>query len=160
MADGEAPGGAADVVDGPTFLGEHRHTLDDKGRLILPSAFREPFAQGLVITVGMDYCLALHPSAHWPRVLEGVRSLRTTDRRERMFARTLTAYAHPQEPDRQGRIAVPPRLREYAGLRREVAVVGADARVELWDAERWDAYREEAIRDFASTEQPFDLGMF
>lgn len=142
------------------FLGEFQHTLDSKGRLILPSAFREPLEDGLVITVGMDYCLTVHPRADWQRVLEGLRELRPTDERQRKFARVVTSLAHPGELDKQGRITIPNRLREYAMLERDVAVVGADSRVELWDAERWAAYRDEALSEFAATDTPLGEGVF
>ena len=142
------------------FLGEYQHTLDPKGRVILPSAFREQLEDGLVMTVGLDHCLTVHPTDDWEHVVEGLRALRTTDRRERKFARVMTASAHAEELDRQGRITIPARLREYAGLTKEVAVVGADSRIELWDAGRWDTYRQEAMADFADTDQPFGHGIF
>lgn len=140
------------------FLGEYQHTLDPKGRLILPSAFREELKDGLVMTVGLDNCLSLHPLADWQRVVEHLRALRTTDRRERMFARMMTSSAHAEEPDRQGRITIPARLRDYADLTKDVTVVGADARLELWQTQAWDSYRQSAMDDFANTDRPFDLG--
>ena len=144
----------------PLFLGEYRHTLDPKGRVILPKAFREALSEGLVMTVGMDHCLAIHPAGEWRRVVEGLRSLRSTDRRERMFARMITSSAHADHLDRQGRVTIPSRLRDYAGLDKDVTTVGADARVELWDTAAWEEYRDQAMRDFATTEQPFNLGIF
>lgn len=142
------------------FLGEFQHTLDSKGRLILPSAFREPLGDGLVITVGLDRCLTVHPRADWQRVLEGLRQLQHTDERQRRFARVVTSSAHPGELDRQGRITIPNRLREYATLDRDVAVVGADSRIELWNADRWAAYRDEAMNEFANTDTPLGDGVF
>ncbi|MFO8075490.1 MAG: division/cell wall cluster transcriptional repressor MraZ [Actinomycetota bacterium] len=142
------------------FLGEYQHTLDSKGRLILPSAFREQLEGGLVMTVGVDHCLTVHPQQEWDRVLAGLRSLRSTDRRERMFVRMMTSSAHPEQPDKQGRITIPQRLRGYASLDRDITVVGADERVELWDSARWERYREDAMREFAETDAPFDLGGF
>lgn len=142
------------------FLGEYQHTLDPKGRLILPAAFREQLQEGLVMTVGLDHCLAIHPLADWQRVIEGLRNLRTTDRRERMFARMITSSAHAETLDRQGRITIPARLRAYASLDKDVAVVGSDSRVELWDRAAWEAYRDQGMADFASTEQAFDMGIF
>lgn len=142
------------------FLGEFQHSLDPKGRVIFPSAFRERLQEGVVMTVGVDHCITVYPVADWQRVAEGLRRLRTTDRRERMFARMMTASAHPDALDRQGRATIPARLRGYAGLHKDVAVVGADDRVELWDAGRWEEYREQAMHEFAETEHPFDLGGF
>ena len=142
------------------FLGEYQHTLDPKGRVILPSAFRDELSEGLVMTVGLDHCLAVHPLSDWDRVVENLRSLRSTDSRERRFARMMLANAHPEELDRQGRVTIPARLRQYADLAKEVSVVGNDSRVELWDASRWEAYRDEAMADFAGTDQPFGAGIF
>jgi MraZ protein len=142
------------------FLGEYQHTLDPKGRVILPSTFREELGDGLVMTVGLDHCLTIHPLADWERVVEGLRNLRTTDRRERMFARIMTSSAHADALDRQGRVTIPARLREYASLVKDVTVVGADSRLELWDTSAWERYRDAAMADFANTEQPFDLGIF
>jgi MraZ protein len=126
--------------------------------LILPSSYREQLRDGLVMTVGLDHCLTIHPLADWQRVLEGLRSLRTTDRRERMFSRMMTSSAHADALDRQGRVTVPVRLREYASLERDVTVVGVDSRVELWSTPAWERYRDAGMADFADTERPFDLG--
>ena len=149
-----------DAVEGAMFLGEFQHTLDPKGRVILPSAFREQLRDGLVMTVGLDNCLTVHAVADWHRVVAGLRNLRSTDRRERSFARMITSSAHPDTPDRQGRITIPARLREYANLTKDVTVVGADARVELWDSSAWDTYRGQAMDDFANTDEAFNLGIF
>jgi MraZ protein len=142
------------------FLGEFQHSLDPKGRVIFPAAYREQLQEGLVMTVGVDNCIAVHPLDDWQRVVDGLRRLRTTDRRERMFARMMTSMAHADALDRQGRVTIPVRLREYAGLDRDVTVVGADTKVELWDAARWEQYRNQAMADFAQTDHPFDLGGF
>lgn len=112
------------------------------------------------MTVGMDNCLSVYPTADWERVVEGLRALRPTERRERMFARVMLSAAHPSELDRQGRVTIPSRLRDYAQLTKDVTVVGADARVELWDSPRWDAYRSEAMADFTATDESFGLGIF
>lgn len=140
------------------FLGEYQHALDEKGRLILPSAYREHLSEGLVMTMGLDHCLTIHPHADWQRVLAELRNFRSTDRRERAFVRMITSSAHPEELDRQGRVTVPPRLREYAGLRKDVTVVGADWKVEVWDTPTWESYRDQAMADFAATDRPFDVG--
>lgn len=142
------------------FLGEYSHQLDSKGRLILPAAFRAELSEGLVMTVGLDRCLTVYSRAEWQRVAEGLRALRSTDRRERAFARVLRSSAQPEELDKQGRITIPARLREYADLSTGVTVVGADGCIELWDTESWTAYRQSAMADFADTEESFGLGIF
>lgn len=147
-------------MDSGMFLGEYQHALDPKGRVIFPAAYREQLQEGLVMTVGVDNCITVHPVTDWQRVVDGLRRLRTTDRRERMFTRMMTSMAHPDELDRQGRITIPSRLRAYAGLERDISVVGADTKIELWDSARWDQYRDQAMADFAGTDLPFDLGGF
>ncbi len=146
------------VDTGALFLGEFQHTLDPKGRVILPSAFREALSEGLVMTVGLDNCLTVHPLADWRRLIAELRSLRTTDARERKFARMIRSQAHPDTLDRQGRVTIPARLRGYARLDKDVTVVGADARLEIWDTARWEAYRDEGMEEFAGTEHAFDMG--
>ena len=76
-----------------------------------------------------------------------------------MYARVVTSSAHPEVPDKQGRITIPPRLRAYAGLHKDVTVVGADSRVEIWDARAWDDYYSQAQEQFSATDQPFNSGM-
>lgn len=154
----EVDGAAEPADDGAMFLGEHRHTLDTKGRVILPSVFREQLQEGLVMSAWLDRCLTVHTLESWQRVRRHLRSLRSTDKRERQFVRMMTSSAHQDALDRQGRVTIPARLREYAGLGREVTVVGADTRLELWDSARWDEYRDQGMAEFADTEQPFDLG--
>ncbi|CAN5880080.1 division/cell wall cluster transcriptional repressor MraZ [soil metagenome] len=149
-----------EVSDAAVFLGEYQHTLDPKGRLILPSAFREALREGLVMTVAPDRCLAVHPAADWPRILASLRSLRFTDGHERSFSRAMTSTAHRETPDRQGRVTIPARLRDFANLVKDVTVVGADARLELWQTGAWEAYRDRAMDDLANTDQPFNLGIF
>ncbi|HSJ44942.1 MAG TPA: division/cell wall cluster transcriptional repressor MraZ [Euzebyales bacterium] len=148
------------ATDGGMFLGEYQHSLDPKGRVIFPAAYREQLGEGLVMTVGVDNCITVHPVPEWERVIDGLRRLRSTDRRERMFTRMMTSMAHPDELDRQGRVTIPVRLRQYANLDRDVTVVGADTKIELWDTARWEAYRDQAMADFAQTDHPFDLGGF
>jgi MraZ protein len=148
------------VDDGGIFLGEYQHSLDPKGRVIFPAAYRDRLGDGLVMTVGVDNCITVHPTSEWERVVAGLRTLRSTDRRERMFTRMMTSMAHPDRLDKQGRVTIPARLRQYASLDRDVTVVGADTKIELWDTARWDAYRDQAMADFARTDSPFDLGGF
>ena len=140
------------------FLGEFQHTLDPKGRVILPSAFREALREGLVMTVGLDNCLTEYWVDDWQGVVEGLRTLKPTDKQQRSFARMITSSAHPDVPDKQRRINIPARLRDYAGLGKDVTVVGADSRVELWDTARWESYRDQAMRDYANTCEAFNLG--
>lgn len=148
----------ADDLERAKFLGEFRHTLDAKGRVILPANFRDELKEGLVVAPGQDKCLTVYPPDEWSKALKDIRTLRRTDVRERQFARVLTSQAHPDTLDRQGRVTIPARLRTYAGLSKDVMVVGRDAVAELWNAESWERYLEQGMEEFANTAQPFDVG--
>ncbi|HEX2028127.1 MAG TPA: division/cell wall cluster transcriptional repressor MraZ [Nitriliruptorales bacterium] len=137
------------------FLGEHQHTLDAKGRIILPSRFRERLAGGLVLVPGQDHCIDIYPVATFERRVEQLRALPREDQRARAYLRIFLAGAHQDTPDTQGRVTLPPRLRSYAGLERDLTVVGADEKVEVWDRDAWEAYREGAERAFADLDSPF-----
>jgi MraZ protein len=125
---------------GPVFLGTHLPRLDDKGRLFLPAKFRDELAEGLVITKGQERCLYVFPLGEWARITEGLRNAPVTGKGVRDFSRVLFASASSEAPDKQGRITVPPALREYAGLTRDCVVIGANTRVEVWDAAAWESY--------------------
>ncbi len=133
------------------FLGTHTPKLDDKGRLILPARFREAMADGVVLTRGQEKCLYAYPAAEFTRVHEQLRTAPLTSRQARDFSRVLLSGASDEVPDRQGRITVPPALRRYASLDRDCAVIGAGARVEVWDATAWDSYLATAEERFSST---------
>lgn len=139
------------------FLGEHQHTLDPKGRVILPSRFRDRLAAGLVLVPGQDRCVDVYPVATFERRLEQLRALPREDQRNRAYLRVLTAGAHQDTPDGQGRVTLPQRLRDYAGLDKELTVVGADEKVEVWDRTTWETYLGQAEDAFAGLDAPFVL---
>lgn len=135
------------------FLGEHRHSLDDKGRLTFPAKFRKQLAEGCVITKGQDGCLVVFDMAGWEQYVQQARSLTTLDHDVRLFARSVFASAHDGVPDKQGRITIPPALREYAQLGHDVAVIGMDDRIEVWDASEWARVAREADGAFSQISQ-------
>lgn len=137
------------------FLGEHQHTLDAKGRVILPARFRERLSGGLVFAPGQDRCIEVYPVSTFERRVEELRALPREDAAVRAYVRTFLAGAHQDAPDSQGRVVIPPRLRDYAGLDRELTVVGADEKVEIWDRSTWDSYLEGAEDAFAAIDAPF-----
>ena len=122
------------------FLGTHAPRLDEKGRLILPAKYRDELAGGVVITKGQERCLYVFPQEEFARITEALRTAPVTAKSVRDYSRVFFASASDEVPDRQGRITIPPALREYAGLTRECAVIGANTRVEIWDAAAWDTY--------------------
>jgi MraZ protein len=135
------------------FLGTHTPRLDDKGRLILPAKFRDELAGGLVITKGQERCLYVFPMAEFRRIAEQLQAAPVTHKAARAYSRVFFASAFDQLPDRQGRITIPPPLRQYADLDRELVVIGASNRVEIWDQQAWDAYLSESEESFADIEE-------
>lgn len=135
------------------FLGEHQHTIDPKGRVVLPSRFRDQLATGCFITKGQERCLFVFPPEQWEREVEGIRSLPRTDRRARNYSRVFFAGATDQKPDKQGRIQIPGTLRTYAGLHKDVVVVGVGERVEIWDSEKWQEVTANADSEYADIEE-------
>ncbi|MGD8996787.1 MAG: division/cell wall cluster transcriptional repressor MraZ [Anaerolineae bacterium] len=125
------------------FLGNFVHILDSKGRLTIPAKFRTDLDKGLVLTRGIDRCLAVFPMDEWEQLAGQVSDLPITDRRARAFQRLLFANASDVFPDKQGRVLIPPRLREYASLDGEVVVAGLNTHIEVWSAEAWEKEREQ-----------------
>ena len=141
------------------FLGEFIHTIDEKGRLAVPARFRDDLEGGLVVTRGIDRCLAIYPMNAWKRLAKKVDALPMTDRRARAFRRRVFANAADLVPDKQGRVLIPPRLREYAGLDGEVVVTGLSSHVEVWNPDSWGEERERVEGDEASVEEWAALGI-
>lgn len=126
------------------FFGTHLPKLDEKGRLFLPAKYRDELAAGVVLTRGQEHhCLYVFPQADFTRMGEELSTSQPTARSARDHRRVFFASGFEQIPDKQGRITVPPTLREYAGLQRDCAVVGNNTRLEIWDAEAWESYLAE-----------------
>ncbi len=132
------------------FLGTHTPRLDEKGRLFLPAKYREELSRGLVLTKGQERCLYVFPLAEFDRITEALRPGPGAAKAVRDYSRVFFASASDETPDKQGRITIPPALREYAGLQRDCVVIGANVRLEIWDAEAWTSYldqQEDAFSD-------------
>ena len=123
------------------FLGEHQHSVDAKGRVILPARFRDQLEGGAVMARALDGCLAVYPVDEFDRLATRIREVRERGGEQRQTARTFFAGAIEIAPDKQGRVAVPPSLREYAGLTKEAMVTGVLTRIEIWDAVRWREHK-------------------
>lgn len=119
------------------FMGEYNHTIDAKGRLIIPSRLRDALGDEFVVTKGLDGCLFAYPKEEWSAFEEKLGALPLTNSNARKFSRFFLAGAAMAELDKQGRILIPPVLREFAELEKEVVLVGVSRRVEIWSKERW-----------------------
>ncbi|MEV4171397.1 MULTISPECIES: division/cell wall cluster transcriptional repressor MraZ [Nonomuraea] len=139
------------------FLGTHQPRLDDKGRLFLPAKYREELAEGLVITKGQERCLYVFPVEEFQRITEALSTAPVTAKAVRDYSRVFFASASDEKPDKQGRITIPQTLRQYAGLERDCVVIGANTRLEIWDAQAWDTYlsaQEQAFADLSEEVLP------
>ena len=119
------------------FMGEYNHTIDAKGRLIIPSKFRELLGEEFVLTKGLDGCLSIYPMDEWNAFEEKLRALPLTNKNARTFTRFFVAGATNCELDKQGRILLPATLREFAGLEKDVLLAGMLDHIEIWNEERW-----------------------
>ena len=142
------------------LTGEFNHSIDPKGRLIIPSKFREILGEDFVITKGMDGCLYLYPSNEWKTLEEKLRTLPLTNKNARTFTRFFFRSAVDGGLDKQGRVLISSALRTFAGLEKDVVLVGVLERVEIWDKAKWDennAVVEGNMDDIAS--QMEELGL-
>ena len=125
--------GAIDML-----MGEYNHTIDAKGRLIIPAKFREVLGDEFVVTKGMDGCLFVFDNSEWQAFAEKLRSLPMIDKEVRQFTRFFLAGAASVEVDKQGRILLPSVLRDFAGITKDTVLIGVGSRIEIWSKDRWE----------------------
>jgi len=142
------------------FLGTYAPKLDDKGRVILPAKFRAELAGGVVLTRGQERCIYVFSSDEFASMHEKIRQAPVTSKQARDYLRVFLSGASDEQPDAQNRISIPPALRAYAGLTKELAVIGAGSRAEIWDAQAWEAYLAEQESTFADTAEEVIPGLF
>lgn len=142
------------------FLGTYAPRLDDKGRLILPAKFRDQLSAGLVLTRGQERCLYAFPMREFENMHEQLRQAPIASKQARDYLRVFLSGAQDEVPDKQGRITIPSMLRSYAGLERDLAVIGAGSRMEIWDATAWERYLGEQEAAFAETAEEVVPGLF
>ena len=142
------------------FMGEYNHTIDAKGRLIVPSKFREALGDTFVVTKGLDGCLFVYDNEEWQAFEEKLRSLPITNKEARQFARFFLAGAAEVEVDKQGRILVPNILREFAQISKDVVLIGVASRIEIWSKERFEGMASfEDMDEIAEHMEQLGLGI-
>ena len=129
------------------FIGEYQHTIDAKGRVIMPARFREELGDKFVVTKGLDNCLFVYPNEEWRNLEQKLRTLPLTSKEARAFIRFFFAGAAECEVDKQGRILIPSNLREHASLEKDLVIIGVSSRVEIWSKDAWDAYNDDSSLD-------------
>lgn len=142
------------------FIGEYQHTLDTKGRIIIPSKFREELGEEFVMTKGLDNCLFVYPKKEWAILEEKLKTLPLTNRDARAFIRFFFAGASEGVLDKQGRVLIPSNLREHSKLDKDAVVIGVSTRMEIWSKEEWDAYNNDDNLSYDSiAEKMAELGI-
>ena len=137
------------------FYGEYVHTIDEKGRLIIPAKLRAPIKDNFIdrffLTRGFEKCLFVFAEQEWVRIEEKFRQLPLTKSTARSLARNFYSGAFESECDKQGRILIPKRLIDYAELKREVAIIGVSKRIEIWDRDKWEEYNKKSLENYEKT---------
>ncbi len=141
------------------FMGEFQHSLDAKGRLIMPAKFRELLGNSFILTKGLDRCLFVYPKDEWTVLEQKLKALPFTHKDARAFIRFFFSGAVEIEIDKQGRILVPPPLREHAGIDKDVVIIGVSNRAEIWSQKEWDTYSSEASLSYEEIAEKLDLGI-
>jgi MraZ protein len=142
------------------FLGTYAPKLDDKGRIILPAKFWDELEAGIVITRGQERCLYVFSARDFGELHDKIRQAPITSKEGRDFMRVFLSGAGSEVPDKQHRVTIPAALRTYAGLDRNLTVIGAGNRAEIWDSEAWDTYYAEQESKFADTAEEVIPGLF
>lgn len=132
------------------FIGEYNHNIDPKGRLIIPSRFRDELKDTFIITRGLDKCLFVYPADEWEKLVKVIRSLPFTKKKNRDFQRFFLSGAIECEIDKQGRVNISNSLINYAALDKECIVVGVNERLEIWSKNEWDTFIESNEEDFSN----------
>jgi MraZ protein len=125
------------------FLGQYEHSLDEKGRVIMPAKFREDLGDSFVITFGLDKCLFIYPREEWEKLAHNLETLPLGKKDTRAFKRTLASRALVSNCDQQGRVVIAKYLRDYAEIEKNVMIIGVFERIEIWDMKKWKGYAEE-----------------
>ena len=134
------------------LIGEFEHSLDAKGRLIMPAKLRESIGDTFVVTKGLDGCLFAFSITEWNNFEEKLKSLPLSNKNSREFTRFFLSGATECEIDKQGRFLIPNNLRETANLVKETVIIGVGTRIEIWDKEKWKAYNSDeniSVEDIA-----------
>lgn len=142
------------------FLGTYTPRLDEKGRLILPAKFRDKLAPGLVVTRGQEHCLYVFPMDEFVKVADELRKAPMTSKAVRDYMRVFLSGASDEIPDKQGRVTIPQALRDYAGLAKDLTVIGAGSRLEIWDTQSWETYLADSEESFATQAEEVVPGLF
>ena len=142
------------------FLGTYAPKLDEKGRIILPAKFWSELSSGVVLTRGQERCVYVFSDKEFELLHDKIRQAPVSNKQARDYLRIFLSGASSETPDNQRRVTIPQSLRSYAGLGRDLTVIGAGDRVEIWDTEAWNAYYDEQESAFSETAEEVIPGLF
>lgn len=138
------------------YIGQYIHSVDTKGRVIMPQKFRDTLSKTFYITKGIDGCLFVYDQAEWDIMYNKIKNLKLTSKKAREFSRFIYAPARELEVDKQGRIIIPQNLRAYAAIDKEVAIIGVSSRIEIWDKEKYENYMNSEDMNFDQLMDEFE----
>ena len=141
------------------FIGEYRHAIDSKNRIIVPSKFREELGDNFVLTKGLDGCIYAYSFDEWKKLEEKLKTLPLTSKDARAFVRFFFSGANETTIDKQGRALIPISLIEYANIEKDIVSIGVSTRIEIWSKEKWDEYNDANIDFEAIAEKMSELGI-
>ena len=142
------------------FIGEYNHTLDNKGRITIPSKFREGLGDEFVITKGLDNCLFVYPKDEWKIFEDKLKTLPLTSKDARAFVRFFFAGASECNLDKQNRVLLPKNLRIHSELQKDAVIIGVSTRIEIWSREKWNEYTEDETLSYENiAEKMAELGI-
>lgn len=141
------------------FIGEYQHSLDEKGRVTVPSKYREQLEDNFVLTKGLDGCLFIYTLSEWAAFEQKLKSLPLTNINARKFVRFFLSGAIECMPDKQGRILIPSSLRVYSEIEKDIVFIGMSNRIEVWSNSKWEAYNNESLDVELLAEQMEELGI-
>lgn len=138
------------------YIGEYTHSIDDKGRVIMPSKFREELGVKFYVTKGMEGCIFVYDEVEWKRLEEKTKNLKLTSKKARQFERLFYAPARELEFDKQGRFVIPQNLRDYAKIEKEASIIGVSSRIEIWNKNKYEEYISGSEMDYDSITEDFE----
>ncbi|WP_069997548.1 division/cell wall cluster transcriptional repressor MraZ [Cellulosilyticum sp. I15G10I2] len=141
------------------FIGEYKHSLDEKGRVIVPAKYREKLGDNFILTKGLDGCLFIYPLSEWMLFEQKLKQLPLTNTQARKFVRFFLSGAIECNSDKQGRILIPNNLRVYSEIEKDIVFIGMSTRIEIWSIDKWDNYNEEEFNAETIAEQMEELGI-
>lgn len=141
------------------FMGEYQHSIDAKGRVIIPSKFRDELGDKFVLTRGLDNCLFIFPQEEWQKFEEKLLNLPVASKDARAFVRYFFSSAIECEIDKQGRLTIPQNLKDHARIEKEIVTIGVMSRVEIWSKQEWESYGEENLGYDEIAEKMAELGI-